>query len=96
MNDPFVNEVRQSRHEHAQQFHDDVSAMCDDVRNIHATCGQAVVTWSHVHRNVYPRLHVLQRWIRPSNRLRQNPCKHGGIETLEKLIFPANRPFSVE
>ncbi len=44
MNDPFVNEVRQSRHEHAQQFHDDVSAICDDVRHIHATCGQAVVT----------------------------------------------------
>ncbi len=45
MNDSFVNEVRQSRHEHAQQFHDDVSAMCDDLRNIQVTCGQAVVTF---------------------------------------------------
>ena len=45
MNDPFVNEVRQSRHEHAQQFHDDLSAICDDLRNIQATCGQAVVTF---------------------------------------------------
>jgi hypothetical protein len=45
MNDPFVNEVRQSRHEHAQQFHDDLSAICDDLRNIQATCEQAVVSF---------------------------------------------------
>jgi len=45
MTDPFVNEVRQSRHEHAQQFHDDLSAICDDLRNIQATCGQTVVTF---------------------------------------------------
>lgn len=45
MTDPFVNEVRQSRHEHAQQFHDDLSAICDDLRNIQATCEQPVVTF---------------------------------------------------
>ena len=40
MNDPFVNDVRQFRHEHARQFHDNVSAMCDDLRSIQAACGQ--------------------------------------------------------
>ena len=46
MNDPLVNEVRQFRHEHAQQFHDDLSSICDDLRNIQTTCGQTVVTFS--------------------------------------------------
>ena len=45
MNDPLVNEVRQFRHEHARQFHDDLAAICDDLRNIQQTCGQAVVTF---------------------------------------------------
>jgi hypothetical protein len=45
MNDPFVSEVRQFRHEHARQFHDDLTAICDDLRDIQRTCGQTVVTF---------------------------------------------------
>jgi hypothetical protein len=46
MNDPFVNEVRKFRHEHAQQFHGDLTAICEDLREIQRTCGQPVVTFS--------------------------------------------------
>jgi hypothetical protein len=46
MNDPLVKEVRQFRHEHAQQFHGDLTAICEDLREIQRTCGQPVVTLS--------------------------------------------------
>ena len=45
MNDPLVNEIRQFRHEHAHQFHEDLAAICEDLREIQRTCGQAVVTF---------------------------------------------------
>ncbi len=45
MNDPFVNEIRQFRHEHAHQFHNELASICDDLRTVQATCGQKVVTF---------------------------------------------------
>lgn len=46
MNDPFVNEVRKFRDEHTRQFHGDLTAICEDLRDIQRTCGQPVVTFS--------------------------------------------------
>jgi hypothetical protein len=45
MNDPLVNEIRQFRHEHARQFHDNLAAICDDLRDIQQACGQTVVSF---------------------------------------------------
>ena len=45
MNDPFVNEVRKFRHEHTQQFHGDLTAICEDLREIQRTCGQPEETF---------------------------------------------------
>ncbi len=58
MNDPFVNEIRQFRHEHTQQFDGDLAAICKDLRHIQQACGQPVVTFPP--KRVSPRSHRRQ------------------------------------
>lgn len=43
MNDPIVDEVRQTRMEHTRQFNYDLDAICADLRSIQAKCGHKIV-----------------------------------------------------
>lgn len=43
MIDPFVEEVRKARDNHACRFNYDLAAICDDIRKQQAKCGHKVV-----------------------------------------------------
>ncbi len=44
MKDPIVEEVRQHRMEHTQQFGADLHRICEDLRAFEATLGERAVT----------------------------------------------------
>ena len=43
MKGPVVNEVRQHRMEHTQQYHSDLSLICEDLRKLEAGLGDRLV-----------------------------------------------------
>ena len=43
MKDPIVDEVRQHRMEHTQQFHSDLALICEDLRKLEAGLGDRLV-----------------------------------------------------
>lgn len=43
MIDPFVEEVRKARDNHARRFKCDLAAICEDIRKQQAKCGHKVV-----------------------------------------------------
>ena len=43
MIDPFVEEVRKARDNHARRFKGDLAAICEDIRKQQAKCGHKVV-----------------------------------------------------
>jgi hypothetical protein len=56
MNDPIVQEVRRIRAAHSKRFNYDLSAICDDLRQIQATCGHEVVRLPAKHTSGAPML----------------------------------------
>ncbi len=46
MKDPIVEEVRKYRMEHTRKFRGDLSAICDDLRNVQIASGHKVVRLS--------------------------------------------------
>lgn len=45
MTDPIVDEVRQFRQIHAQRFHGDLEAICQDLRKLQQECGHPIATF---------------------------------------------------
>ncbi len=43
MKDPFVQEVREHRMEHTQQFNADLHLICEDLRRFETTLGSRVI-----------------------------------------------------
>lgn len=46
MKDPIVEEIRSFRQEHTQQFHGDLTAICENLREIQRACGHTVVSFA--------------------------------------------------
>ncbi len=44
MIDPLVDEIHRFRQEHTQQFQGNLTAICEDLREIQRTCGHPVVS----------------------------------------------------